>query len=754
MGLTAAMKQDFDNAILNNQPIVIQALLAHPDIKKYVASEYSFINRFRNHNYTLAFAVRNGHKDILKILLTIPAVRQHVADDQNRMLQLAVNYGHTDIFNMLWAIPSVREDAAVDNNRAFLYAAKENRVDMIEALLEMPKVTEKAAERGNEALREAVIQGHGAIVKRLLKIPAVKEDIRQCRLAWMEAAHRGHTEVFVSLLTVPWFVEHITDTEHDLLYESASSGHWAIVLLLLQHYGENPIPYYIAAKAFEVPDNHPASEGIKEIIHDRIIAVTVPPPGESNVEALLHAWIKHWNLPPWPPRTELTSQAWCQYLFEQAAHCTEPRQAAIILLNLNGMSEEHQKALKQRIRAEHSSESAMESSMVAMVTKHYTEQVEPAFREKFNANGGVEGIEKIIKATILDKIIKYAAEPLKAQILAKRENILNGDPNDVAWARSIFSSKDDIYQTAWRAYDPEAPTVEWKNLLTAPSSTEAGLAVFSTAETGSNGETLQTSSDTIRKMAAHYYLVAIDERLSESERDIALEAFIAAIAEIRRAHNNTAVGEDNPSCFPGCFTRLHEVTKRNSHISNIKPGLMVALKEAYINEFEKAIAMAYLSCDSEDKVLGLYDALGMLSSVNARDVIAGNNNVFCNSRMNEDDNKDCRYNEALLKQRQDFIAQYMPLSALMMRLTKVLAKCDLTIDEHDAILVQSLVVDVCGGDAAFYLDAARERRTEMLNKPVEPTHGVLMLSRSQSLVGNTAIVNPRPPSPGPDSGKT
>jgi hypothetical protein len=682
MKTTADLIKDLQNAANNGRINEVQNLLENPEVKAGATA---------NDNAALGAASSRGHTDIIKLLLGIDAVKAEATANTNFALRAASANGHIEIVKLLLGIDAVKAQAAAGNNTALRLASKNGHTEIVKLLVSIDAVKLQASTDYNFALRFASENGHTEIVKLLLKIRSVKDAI--------------------------------TANIHEALREASDKKHWDVVSVLLQHYGNHSIPLSIIKSVLTIPDNHATAEEIRKLALNRTITV-----GDAwNSMDTFNAWIAHWNLTPWPDGVTVNAKNWCDYLYAELQYCEEPREAAIILLSLSEQSKIHQRWIAENAAAAGGGESAMETSLVAMVANHYRDEVQSKFAAKFNELGGVDGIEKRIKALLLDKIIEHANEPLKAEIIQRKDNILNGIEADILWAREQFTAPNDIYQTAWRAYDSGAKTVGWKNLLTAPSTNDAHESTFTIAETGSGAVDLQASSDIIRSMAAHYYLVAMDERLTPDERNTAIEAFIAAIAEIRRAHNDNPqqVG-DNPSCFPGCFTRLYEVTKRNSHITNIKPGLVATLNEVYINELEKSLVRAFIACD-EQTAYRLCDALTMLrgpgkdiAENTAWDVISNPDKVMCNSRMNEEGNEDdFSYNADLLKMRLEFLAKIMPLDVVKVQLQAVMLEThQMNLEGDDLVLVQALLADIGGKEAGFYITSACEKRIEALNANV------------------------------------
>ena len=75
--------------------------------------------------------------------------------------------------------------------------------------------------------------------------------------------------------------------------------------------------------------------------------------------------------------------------------------------------------------------------------------------------------------------------------------------------------------------------------------------------------TLALASRDIRELAARIFLeiqkLNADPNNSSDVTSLMVDNFIFYIAEIRRAHNSTSDEEDNPSCYPGCISRLGQI---------------------------------------------------------------------------------------------------------------------------------------------------------------------------------------------------
>ena len=85
-------------------------------------------------------SAKNGHTDVVKILLADPRVNP--AAQNNDAIRLASQYGHTDIVKILLSDPRVNPNA--DNNYAIGLASENGHTDVVKILLSDPRVNERA----------------------------------------------------------------------------------------------------------------------------------------------------------------------------------------------------------------------------------------------------------------------------------------------------------------------------------------------------------------------------------------------------------------------------------------------------------------------------------------------------------------------------------------------------------------------------------------------------------------------------------
>ncbi len=168
-------------------------------------------------------------------------------------------------------------------------------------------------------------------------------------------------------------------------------------------------------------------------------------------------------------------------------------------------------------------------------------------------------IENRIRRLILTEIEADSQRNIQVYIRHHRRSLLIGDPDSVHGLSQLLLADPEANQKtayiAWRAFDAQAETIEWPNLTTAPKAEDTHLECFSTKETYEEGALLLgTAYQLTREQVGRYFLVCKD-------REETQVAFLRYISEIRRAHNDTELGTDSPSCYPGIVTRLSQTVR-------------------------------------------------------------------------------------------------------------------------------------------------------------------------------------------------
>lgn len=157
--------QDFINAAIANDLDSVNNFLSIPAIFNQAAT---------NNDEILYTVIALGKTTIVDRLLQIPAV---VATCNSIALCAALTFKQTAIAERLLQIPTVESNAADCDNEALRIAAREGLLTIVNRLLQIPAVEANATACDNEALRMADLYGHQEIVNRLLNIPAVRQAV-------------------------------------------------------------------------------------------------------------------------------------------------------------------------------------------------------------------------------------------------------------------------------------------------------------------------------------------------------------------------------------------------------------------------------------------------------------------------------------------------------------------------------------------------------------------------------------------------
>lgn len=170
-------------------------------------------------------AAKNGHPEIVKLLLAVPGIDVnkeckdwHISVDDHRStpLERAAKNGHTEVVRLLLAIPGIE----VNKHCPLMFAARNGHAEVVKLLLAAPGIDVNLG----SPLAEAIENKHTEVVRLLLVAPGI--DVNLGALL-AEAAMNGHVEVVKLLLAVPGI------KYDNALYYAAKHGHVEIVKLLL-----------------------------------------------------------------------------------------------------------------------------------------------------------------------------------------------------------------------------------------------------------------------------------------------------------------------------------------------------------------------------------------------------------------------------------------------------------------------------------------------------------------------------------------
>lgn len=268
-------------------------------------------------------------------------------------------------------------------------------------------------------------------------------------------------------------------------------------------------------------------------------------------------------------------------------------------------------------------ESAMNDSKV-LKSRQFFEFVQAHFIETFNQFGEnddvrIIAIEKLIRAMILDDICAgNINEDQKSFIAANREALETAsDESIMKFAREKYFNSHSANHAAWRGYDANAPYEGYhKNLLTIQKD---NVALFSTAASGN--VTSVEASHLIRKMMTYYYLLVTDPKEPELH-SLRTANFIAELADLRLAHQSECDGKDAPSCYPGYFGRMLNLSyghTLNKHLVTPKTIIMEYLSPIILEEFRKVLH----SIDSAENCERYLQALSWITLSQAKSIVLG-----------------------------------------------------------------------------------------------------------------------------------
>lgn len=252
-------------------------------------------------------------------------------------------------------------------------------------------------------------------------------------------------------------------------------------------------------------------------------------------------------------------------------------------------------------------EGAMDDRRVRQAKQHFEETVRPYFQSSFTS---VEEIEKEIRAFILEEIPLQDNLALEQFISANYDALVKGEENAMKGIAPLLTSHHPS-EAAFRGYNRFCPTHEnpaagkWPNLLTP---TENDKEVFSTPASHLGKATEAEASRVVREWSAFYFL-ALKDVLSSTEdketRSAITRNYLTQLADIRNAH-----GRDNPSCFPGHFTRLANTA--HYHPVARLPNTLLEKMEQYFLAKESTLLKTKLAelrsvSDKEDLLNSLID---------------------------------------------------------------------------------------------------------------------------------------------------
>jgi len=171
---------------------------------------FLFKNNRLNYNEAMIIAAKNGHIDIVKLML------EKGTTNYNEAMIIAAKNGHIDIVKLML------EKGTTNYNEAMINAAKNGHIDIVKLMLE------KGAKNYDWTMINAAKNGHIDIVKLLLEYGATDYD-----WTMINAAGNGHIDIVKLMLE-----KGATDYDWTMI-NAAKNGHIDIVKLLLEYGATN-----------------------------------------------------------------------------------------------------------------------------------------------------------------------------------------------------------------------------------------------------------------------------------------------------------------------------------------------------------------------------------------------------------------------------------------------------------------------------------------------------------------------------------
>jgi ankyrin repeat protein len=207
----------------------------HKDIVELLLNKGAVVNGVAEDGCSaLMLAAKNGHKGTVELLLNKGAVVNGVTEDGYSALILVAQIGHKDIVELLLNKDADVNAVTEDGCSALMLAAKNGHKGTVELLLNKGAVVNAVAEDGTPALLLAVQNGHKDIVELLLNKDADVNAVTEYgTTALLLAANNGHKDIVELLLNKDADVNAVTEDGYSVLMLATQNGHKDTVKLLL-----------------------------------------------------------------------------------------------------------------------------------------------------------------------------------------------------------------------------------------------------------------------------------------------------------------------------------------------------------------------------------------------------------------------------------------------------------------------------------------------------------------------------------------
>jgi hypothetical protein len=234
---------------------------------------------------------------------------------------------------------------------------------------------------------------------------------------------------------------------------------------------------------------------------------------------------------------------------------------------------------------------------------YFNRVVEPHFKSQFESYDETDEkrivkIENEIRGLILEDIKKNypISDDFRKFIDDNWSNLIQGENSALAASVPYFENEMASPYSAWRAYNPHAPSSGYFDNLLRPRNDQYGHSLV------------------IRKKVAYYYLAVVDPAYPENKEN-RVQNFITKLGEMRNGH-----GLDKHMCYRGTTTAV-SLMGRFHPVAELPPTEMSLIKKFLkrwaVDKFKDALA----KCENDDMKKQLLEGLVFLTSENAEDFL-------------------------------------------------------------------------------------------------------------------------------------
>lgn len=234
---------------------------------------------------------------------------------------------------------------------------------------------------------------------------------------------------------------------------------------------------------------------------------------------------------------------------------------------------------------------------------YFNRVVEPHFKLQFESYGKTDEerigkIENKVRELILEDIkTNYPiSDDFRKFIDDNWSNLIQGENSALAASVPYFENEMASPYSAWRAYNPHAPSHGAFDNLLRPSHDQYGYSLL------------------IRKKVAYYYLAVVDPAYPEN-KETRIQNFITKLGEMRNGN-----GLDNHMCYRGTTTAV-SLMGRFHPVAELPPTEMNLIKKFLkrwaVAKFKDALA----KCEDDDMKKQLLEGLVFLTSENAEEFL-------------------------------------------------------------------------------------------------------------------------------------